>query len=219
MRAFLLVSGAACSLLAACSDGPPQMPADLSDAAQFCIAAKMLSIRDADGRQRGDRMTISAAAQTHAYPMIAAARLEDFDRFLDDGDLVKSDQVVSYGNRFDPSEFDPLVSECDAHFGISGDLSLPTLPTDDLEAIYSCYAASHWTMTLAAQSLYDDEGQGPHFRRLFERMSTRKDLAVAQRGGIGDAEGEALTLEGLRHAFSQGNIMNYVAACDAKFRT
>lgn len=218
MRAFLLVSGAVCSLLAACSDGPPQMPSNLNDAAQFCIAAKMLSIRNADGRQRGDRMTISAAAQTHAYPMIAASKLEDFDWFLDDGDLVSSDQVVDFGKRFDPSDFGQLVSDCDAHFGITGTESLPTLPTDNLEAIYSCYAASHWTMTLAAQSLYDDEGRGPHFRRLFERMSTRKDLFVAQRGGIGDAEGEALTVEGLRHAFSQGNIMNYVAACDARFR-
>lgn len=194
------------------------MPDDLIDAGQFCVAAKMLAIRDADGRQRGDRMTISAAAKTQAYPMIAASKLKDFDWFLDDGDLVISDQVVAYGERFDPSEFDQLVSQCDTHFGVSGALSLPTLPTDDLEAIYSCYAASHWTMTLAAQPLYDDEGRGPHYRRLFERMSTRKNLAVAQRGDIDDAEDEASIVNGLRHAFSQGNIMNYVAACDARFR-
>jgi len=163
-------------------------------------------------------MTLSATVQQQAYPMIAASKLEGFATFIDEGDLVSSDQVVSYGEEFDPLEVDQLASQCDAHFGISGALSIPTLPTDDFEAIYSCFAATHWTATVAAQSLFDDEGRGPRYRQLLERMTTKKDIAVAQRGGIDEAKGGDLVLAGLRHAFSQGNIMNYVAACDARFR-
>lgn len=217
MRKFVLIFAASCLPLVGCSNGPPEIPNDLNEAAQFCVAAKMLAMRDADGRQRGDLPTVFHAAQQQAYPMIAASKLEDFATFIDEGDLVKADQVVRYGEGFDPAQFDQLVSQCDAHFGM-GALSLPTLPTDEFEAIYSCYAASHWVETMASLSDFDDEGRAPHYRRLLQRMEARKDLAVARRGGIDSAKSEEPMLAGLRYAFSQGNIVNYAAACDARFR-
>ncbi len=218
MRDLLLATGAAALLLTGCSTEPPEIPADITDAGQFCMAAKMLSMRDADGRQRGDKSTVSAVAQQQAYPMIAASSLEDFATFLADGDLVSSDQIYSHGIEFKPSEFDLLVSRCDAHFGISGELAIPALPQDNLDAIYSCHAASHFVEGMGSQSLYDNEGKGPHYRQILQRMTTQRELAVAQRGGMADAEGAARVTAGLRYAFSQGNILNYIAACDAHYR-
>ncbi len=218
VRDFLLATGAAASLLTGCSTEPPQIPADINDAGQFCMAAKMLSMRDADGRERGDKSTVSAAIQQQAYPMIAASKLDDFATFLAEGDLVNSEQVYNYGIEFEPSEFDLLVSQCDAHFGISGELAIPTLPQDDFDAIYSCHAASNFVDAMTSQSLFDNEGKGPHFRQILQRMTTQMEFAVAQRCGISDAEGAARVTEGLRHAFSQGNMMDYLAACDAEYR-
>lgn len=218
MRSITLAPCWAAFLLVGCSSEPPQIPADIYEAGQFCMAAKMLAMRDADGRELGDPSSISAVAKQQAYPMIAASKSEDFGTFLDEGDLVQSTKVVSYGETFDPSQFDQLVAQCDAHFGISDALAIPTLPQDEFDAVFSCYAASHSMQVMVSQPQIDNQGKGLHYLQVLERMTAQKDLAAARRGGISIVESENRTVAGLKYAFSQGNLMNYVAACDAKYR-
>ena len=217
MRTTFLALGATSIALAGCTPEPVEIPEDMIEASKLCFGVQALVLRDENGREPEDQVTLTEYAKSIQYPMIAAAKT---DNFTIESVLAIVPRDADAFDDLQLKDYEAALPECQKKFGIAGKGATPSLPEPDNEAALNCFAFSQFFLGSVQGQEVDSEGKEAYYKELAARLETNlngvlesdPDLLKRLQG-----EGDAVLTGALQQAFSEGDPQGYVAACDTRF--
>lgn len=217
MRTTFLALGAASIALAGCTPEPVDIPEDMIEASKLCFGVQALVLRDQNGRGPDEQVTLTEYAKSIQYPMIAAAKGDDFT--IESVLAIVPRDAKAFEGLAD-KDYESALPQCQKKFGIAGEDATPSLPEPDTEAALNCFAFSQFFLGTIEGQQVDTEGKDEYYKELAERLETNlNDKLVSDTDLLArlQSEGDAVLTEALQQAFSEGDPQGYVASCDTRF--
>lgn len=220
MRTTLLALGAGSLALAGCTVEPVEIPESMAEAAKVCFVVQLVNAANENDISKDDPVTLTDYSKAVEYAMIAAAQQDGFtpNTIME----VLPTDALDLVEIIRDQDYEGALTSCQKKFEVSPSGSTPTLPEKDIDAGTSCYATSQFLLAGFEGDEVDSEGKVEEYMDLNNRLESQLDELI-----VADAEAfaafsnkedaEEMIAAGLKQAFSQGNPLTYLDACDARF--
>ncbi len=196
-------------VLGGCNPGEQIVLAeDAIEAARTCFVVESFSQRREAG---GDApLTLETFNDTIAYPIAAAAMVSPFD--VDNTGRVIED-LPAEAERIASMDWEGAIATCEDRFGIGERIALPASEDD---AALSCYAITAFITGTLRRESSDFNADVSRFNALAARLEplVRSSSALTS---ASNAQGLEMVTQATRSAFSAGNPIGYINACERRF--
>lgn len=210
MRKTAVALGALSMTLAGCF-GPPEpvvIPDDLVDAGRTCVVAQGQALLADKGEDH--QVTFEEFSQTMRFALAAAAQVEPFT--VDTvGEVLSGTESVVDEIRY--QDVDAAVPECEARFGIDGEVALPD---DHAQAVLSCAALTSFLQGSAQAQGADFGDNTARIGELYEHFQSKVESDPEVLIAL-ISDGDGAMNEAMKFAFGEGAPIEYINQCEARF--